>query len=64
MLTFLRICRPLDHEDLFKRLLLRPLTNGDPSGAELLTVRVTPRESFCCSVAVLGSYGPHLPSPN
>ncbi|TEB14595.1 hypothetical protein FA13DRAFT_1602234, partial [Coprinellus micaceus] len=37
MLTFLRICRPLDHEDLFKRLLLRPLTNGDPSGAELLT---------------------------
>ncbi|KAI0074381.1 hypothetical protein K474DRAFT_1626028 [Panus rudis PR-1116 ss-1] len=36
ILTFLRICRPLDNEDMFKRLVLRPLKNGDPSGAELL----------------------------
>ncbi|KAJ3534925.1 hypothetical protein NMY22_g6710 [Coprinellus aureogranulatus] len=36
MLTFLKICRPLDNEDFFKRLLLRPLKNGEPSGAELL----------------------------
>ncbi|KAG6819869.1 hypothetical protein H0H93_007803 [Arthromyces matolae] len=36
LLTFLRICRPLDDEDFFKRLLLRPLKDGDPSGAELL----------------------------
>jgi SWI/SNF-related matrix-associated actin-dependent regulator of chromatin subfamily A3 len=38
MLTFLKICRPLDSEDFFKRLLLRPLKNGEPSGAELLRV--------------------------
>ena len=36
MLTFLKICQPLDNEDFFKRLLLRPLKNGVPSGAELL----------------------------
>lgn len=36
MLTFLKICRPLDNEDFFKRMLLRPLKNGEPSGAELL----------------------------
>ncbi|KAG2015673.1 DNA repair protein RAD5, variant 2 [Coprinopsis cinerea AmutBmut pab1-1] len=36
MLTFLRICQPLDNEDFFKRLLIRPLKNGDPEGAELL----------------------------
>lgn len=39
MLTFLQICRPLDNEDFFKRLLLRPLKDGDPAGAELLRVR-------------------------
>lgn len=38
MLTFLRICSPLDNEDFFKRLLLRPLKDGDPAGAELLRV--------------------------
>lgn len=38
MLTFLKICQPLDNEDFFKRLLLRPLKNGEPSGAELLRV--------------------------
>ncbi|KAJ3480104.1 hypothetical protein NLI96_g8578 [Meripilus lineatus] len=36
ILTFLRICSPLDNEDFFKRMLLRPLTAGDPSGAEML----------------------------
>ena len=38
ILTFLRICRPLDNEDFFKRMVLRPLKDGDPSGAELLRV--------------------------
>ncbi|KAF8200953.1 SNF2 family N-terminal domain-containing protein [Pholiota molesta] len=36
LLTFLQICRPLDNEDFYKRLLLRPLKNGDTAGAELL----------------------------
>ncbi|KAF7790392.1 hypothetical protein EIP86_001347 [Pleurotus ostreatoroseus] len=36
ILTFLRICRPLDNEDFYKRMVLRPLKDGDPSGAELL----------------------------
>ncbi|KAG6378256.1 putative DNA repair protein rad5 [Boletus reticuloceps] len=36
ILTFLQICHPLDNEDFFKRLVLRPLKQGDPSGAELL----------------------------
>ncbi|KIJ19024.1 hypothetical protein PAXINDRAFT_97103, partial [Paxillus involutus ATCC 200175] len=36
ILTFLQICRPLDNEDFFKRLVLRPLKDGDPAGAELL----------------------------
>ncbi|KAH7924627.1 hypothetical protein BV22DRAFT_1129678 [Leucogyrophana mollusca] len=36
ILTFLQICRPLDNEDFYKRLLLRPLKDGDSSGAELL----------------------------
>ncbi|KAJ6587041.1 SNF2 family N-terminal domain-containing protein [Mycena vulgaris] len=36
ILTFLQICRPLDKEDFYKRLLLRPLKDGDPAGAELL----------------------------
>ncbi|KAG6813556.1 hypothetical protein H0H92_009948 [Tricholoma furcatifolium] len=35
-LTFLQICRPLDNEEFFKRLLLRPLKDGDPAGVELL----------------------------
>ncbi|TBU43646.1 SNF2 family N-terminal domain-containing protein [Dichomitus squalens] len=36
ILTFLRICSPLDNEDFFKRMVLRPLKDGDPAGAELL----------------------------
>lgn len=38
ILTFLQICRPLDNPDFYKRLVLRPLKDGDPSGAELLRV--------------------------
>ncbi|KAI0688029.1 SNF2 family N-terminal domain-containing protein [Cytidiella melzeri] len=36
ILTFLQICRPLDNEEFFKRMLLRPLQDGTPEGAELL----------------------------
>ncbi|KAI9449800.1 SNF2 family N-terminal domain-containing protein [Russula earlei] len=36
ILTFLRVCNPLDNPDFQTRLLLRPLKHGDPSGAELL----------------------------
>ncbi|TDL17295.1 hypothetical protein BD410DRAFT_794458 [Rickenella mellea] len=36
LLMFLRICQPLDDENFYKRLLLRPLKDGDPSGTELL----------------------------
>ncbi len=39
MLKFLRICQPLDNEDFFKRMLIRPLKNADPAGAELLRVK-------------------------
>ncbi|KAG6918560.1 hypothetical protein DXG01_013650 [Tephrocybe rancida] len=39
ILSFLQICRPLDNEDFYKRLLLRPLKDGDPAGVELLRVR-------------------------
>ncbi|OSX66693.1 hypothetical protein POSPLADRAFT_1131555, partial [Postia placenta MAD-698-R-SB12] len=35
ILTFLQICRPLDDEDFYKRMVLRPLKDGDPAGAEL-----------------------------
>jgi SWI/SNF-related matrix-associated actin-dependent regulator of chromatin subfamily A3 len=40
ILTFLRICNPLNNPDFQTRLLLRPLKNGDPAGAELLRVGV------------------------
>ncbi|KAI0940604.1 hypothetical protein AcW1_003757 [Taiwanofungus camphoratus] len=36
ILTFLQICHPLDNEDFYKRMVLRPLKDGDPSGAELM----------------------------
>ncbi|EMD30973.1 hypothetical protein CERSUDRAFT_120235 [Gelatoporia subvermispora B] len=36
ILTFLRICSPLDNDDFYKRMVLRPLKDGNPSGAELL----------------------------
>ncbi|KAM6502461.1 SNF2 family N-terminal domain containing protein, partial [Amanita muscaria] len=36
LVKFLQICRPLDNEDFFKRLLLRPLKHGHAEGVELL----------------------------
>ncbi|KZO90728.1 hypothetical protein CALVIDRAFT_568793 [Calocera viscosa TUFC12733] len=36
LLSFLRICRPLDQADFFKRLLVRPLTQGSPTAVDLL----------------------------
>lgn len=36
ILTFLRICAPLDNPDWQTQYLLRPLKDGDPAGAELL----------------------------
>ncbi|KDQ57760.1 hypothetical protein JAAARDRAFT_35442 [Jaapia argillacea MUCL 33604] len=41
IMTFLQICHPLDNEDFFKRLLLRPLKDGSPAGAELLRALMT-----------------------
>ena len=52
ILTFLRICHPLDNEDMFKRLILRPLKNGDNSGAELLRV------SLCSDRSRVETNGP------
>ncbi|KAL1741859.1 SNF2 family N-terminal domain-containing protein [Schizophyllum fasciatum] len=46
ILSFLRICKPLDEEDFFKRLLLRPLKAGDPSGAEILRVNNSVRAMY------------------
>jgi hypothetical protein len=57
MLKFLRLCTPLDQDDMFTRLVLRPLKNGDPGGGELLGVRV---RSALCSRTVYSS--PHRPS--
>ncbi|KAI5889386.1 uncharacterized protein SCHCODRAFT_02585708 [Schizophyllum commune H4-8] len=50
LLSFLRICKPLDEEDFFKRLLLRPLKAGDPSGAEILRVSRSMSASFLQSL--------------
>ncbi|GJJ06235.1 hypothetical protein Clacol_000425 [Clathrus columnatus] len=36
LLQFLRICHPLDNEEYFKRLILRPIAQTSPEGAELL----------------------------
>ncbi|KAL5485063.1 ARC19 [Sanghuangporus weigelae] len=36
ILTFLQICKPLDSEDFFKRLIIRPLKDGSPEGYQLL----------------------------
>ena len=38
LLTFLKICQPLDEEEFYKRLLLRPLKDGNTAGVELLRV--------------------------
>lgn len=36
ILGFLRICQPLDEEDFFKRLVLRPIKDASPAGIELM----------------------------
>ncbi len=41
ILTFLRVCNPLDNPDFQTRLLLRPLKYGDAAGAELLRVGIS-----------------------
>ncbi|THH08085.1 hypothetical protein EW145_g2943 [Phellinidium pouzarii] len=41
VLSFLQICKPLDNEDFFKRLLLRPLKDGMPEGYQLLRAVMT-----------------------
>lgn len=38
LLSFLRVFRPLDDPEYFKRLLTRPLGRRDPTGVELLKV--------------------------
>ena len=49
ILTFLRICSPLDNPDFQTRLLLRPLKHGDPSGAELLRVSASESTKIAAS---------------
>ena len=41
MVRFLRICAPLDNPENFKRLIIRPLKNADPTGTEILRVCVS-----------------------
>ncbi|KAF7306156.1 hypothetical protein HMN09_00770900 [Mycena chlorophos] len=36
LLHFLRICAPLDSPDMYNRLVIRKIKNGDPDGAKLL----------------------------
>jgi len=63
VLTFLQICQPLDNEDFFKRLLLRPLKDGSASGIELLRVslenfmnvvpcRITPPQALMSHICI------------
>lgn len=49
MVRFLRICSPLDNPENFKRLLLRPLKNADPSGTEILRVSIVALLIDVCS---------------
>lgn len=42
IVTFLRICKPLEEAEMYKRLVLRPLKDGDPRGAGVLRVSITP----------------------
>lgn len=64
MLKFLRICRPLDDENYFKRMLIRPLKNAEPAGAELLRVRLAFRHTYPLrhADAFLGSHELNLHS--
>ncbi|GJE94457.1 SNF2 family N-terminal domain-containing protein [Phanerochaete sordida] len=36
ILKFLQVCRPLDNEDFYKRMVLRPLKYGEPEGVEVM----------------------------
>ncbi|KIP02391.1 hypothetical protein PHLGIDRAFT_297330 [Phlebiopsis gigantea 11061_1 CR5-6] len=36
ILKFLQICAPLDNEDFYKRMVLRPLKDADPAGVDLM----------------------------
>lgn len=38
ILTFLRICSPLDDEGYFKSLILRPISRSDETGFALIKV--------------------------
>lgn len=38
LLQFLRVCRPLDEPEFFRRHLTRPLSARSPEGAEVLKV--------------------------
>lgn len=64
MLAFLQICRPLDDDDFFKRLILRPLKNGDPAGAELLRVSLETLFFPNNCQTLLGTHEPRLYSEN
>src|SRR5882757_10070575 len=62
ILTFLKICQPLDNEDFYKRLLLRPLKNGEVSGAELLRVIINSRQYFDFKLmdCIIGTHESHM----
>ena len=64
LLTFLQIYRPLDDENFFKRVLLRPLKDGDPSGAELLRVSYCALESNNLQIPLSGPDEWHLHPPH
>jgi SWI/SNF-related matrix-associated actin-dependent regulator of chromatin subfamily A3 len=46
LLKFMRICAPLDQDDFFTRLVLRPLKNGELAGAEILRVHFSSQDFF------------------
>jgi SWI/SNF-related matrix-associated actin-dependent regulator of chromatin subfamily A3 len=41
IIKFLQVCNPLDNENYFNRLVIRPLKNGEPGGAELMRAVMT-----------------------
>lgn len=59
LLSFLRVFKPLDDPEYFKRLLTRPLGRRDPAGAELLKVNKASipfvNDSKTCSLQALMS---------
>lgn len=58
LLSFLRVFKPLDDPEYFKRLLTRPLGRRDPTGAELLKVDKSLR-SICEGLQNSLVAGPH-----